>query len=147
MKPSKPKRRNLQAPNVARSNWIYTRPQVREMYLVGPNTPSRWIKAGLNFIEHNGERLFRGSDLNEFHRARRQAAKRKLGDFEAYCVTCKCNHSLLDDPITHQQFHKVMMVAARCPHGGSLAPRMMSMTKFEALCELRGCDPRAETPD
>ncbi len=147
MMPCKPIRRNLQAATVAKSNWIYKPSQVREMYRIVPNTLSRWIKVGLRFIEQNGERLFLGSDLNEFHRARRQAAKRKLGDFEAYCVTCKCNHSLLDDPITHQQFHKVMMVAVKCPHSGSLAPRMMSITKFEALCELRGCDPRAETPD
>lgn len=147
MMPSKPKRRYLQAANVAKSNWIYTPPEVRQLYFVKPNTLSRWVKVGLKFVELNGKRLYRGSDLNEFHRVRRQAAKRKLGDFEAYCVACKCNHSLLDDPITQQQFHKVMMVAVECPHSGSLSPRMMSMTKFEALCELRGYDPRAETPD
>ncbi len=141
------RRRNLHPANVAKCNWLYTPPQVREMYRVVPNTLSRWIKAGLKFIEHNGERLFRGSDLNEFHRGRRQAAKRKLGKFEAYCVTCKCNHSLLDDPITHGQFHKAMMVAVICPHSGSSAPLIMSMRNFEALCELRGYDPRAETPD
>lgn len=147
MTPSKPKRRNLQASNVVKSNWMYKPSEVLQRYFVKPNTLSRWVKAGLKFVELNGERLYRGSDLNEFHRARRQAAKRKLGEFEAYCVACKCNHSLLDDPITHQQFHKVMMVAAKCSQSGSLAPRMMSLTKFEALCELRGCDPRDETPD
>lgn len=148
MIPSEPlKRRNLQPTNVAKNNWIYTPPQVREMYRVVPNTLSRWVKAGLKFIEHNGERLFRGGDLNEFHRVRRQAAKRKLGEFEVYCVTCKCNHSLLDDPISHGQFHKAMMVAVICPQGASSAPKFMSMRSFEALCELLGCDPRAETPD
>lgn len=148
MSSSNPKRRrNLQSSQLAKANWLYPPEKVRELYGIAPNTLSRWIKAGLKPLEHNGERLFRGEVLNSFHKARRAAAKRRLGDFEAYCVTCKCNHSLLDDAITHTPFGKAMMVAVECPHQHTRAPRMMSMTRFATLCELRGHDPRAETPD
>ena len=148
MTSSKPrKRRNLHGTNVAKANWLYTPAQVREMYGVEPNTLSRWVKCELKFIEHNGKRLYRGSDLNDYHLSRHRKAKRSLGMYESYCVACKCNHSLLDDEIRCSPFHKATMVAVVCPKSGSLAPRFMSMVGFDALCELRGCDPRAETPD
>lgn len=147
MSRSETKRRNLQSSRLAKDNWLYLPQEVRDLYGIAPNTLSRWVKAGLKPLEHGGNRLFRGEALNSFHKARRAAAKRRLGDFEAYCVACKCNHSLLDDAINYTPLGKVMMVAVACPHQHSLAPRMMSMSRFGALRELRGDGPRAETPD
>ncbi|CAH0343025.1 hypothetical protein [Rhizobium sp. CECT 9324] len=145
---SQPKRRrNLQSVRLAKANWLYTPEKVRDLYGIVPNTLSRWIKAGLQPIEHQGNRLFKGEVLNAFHKGRRDAAKRRLGEYEAYCVACKCKHSLLDDPISLAPIGKAMMVAVECSQQHTRAPRMMSMSRFAALCELRGHDPRAETPD
>jgi len=143
----KNKRKNLQSAKTARKNLLYSSDQVIELYKICPNTLSNWVKAGLRPICTNPKRLFKGEDLNAFHKSRRAEAKVKLGQFEVYCVACKCIHSLLDDPIYVWMKKKAVLVAVGCPTNQTFAPRFLTHNNYQALCVLRGDNPSAETPD
>ncbi len=140
--PERNVRRNQQSSRLAEANWLYTPDDVRSLYEICPNTLTNWIAAGLRFYADGRNRLFKGEDLNAFHKARRNAAKKSLGPFEAYCVACKRKHSLLDDPISVIWQTKTVSVSVRCPEKHTKAPRIMSIKRYEAMIALRGTNPR-----
>lgn len=144
---SKNKRKNLQRVQTARKNLLYSSDQVIELYEICPNTLSNWVKAGLRPVCIYPQRIFKGEDLNTFHKNRRMAAKVQLDQFEVYCVACKRTHSLLDDPITVKHYEKMVLVAILCPTKQTKAFKFFSLKRYEALCVLRGDNPSTQTPD
>jgi hypothetical protein len=90
----KPSRIN-HSPNKARQNWIYELAEVVKLYQVHPNTVRNWIKQGLPYIRDGKKLLFRGEDLNTFHRKGRERRKFSCQPGELFCVRCKQRHSLV----------------------------------------------------
>jgi hypothetical protein len=90
----KPSRIN-HSPTKARQNWIYDLAEVVALYRVHPNTVRNWVKQGLPHFRDGKKRLFRGEDLNAFHRTGRERRKFSCRPGELYCVRCRQRHSLV----------------------------------------------------
>jgi hypothetical protein len=56
---------------------------------VHKNTIRRWAKDGLRAIDDRRPTLFRGIDVADFLRTRRQAARRPCRPGEMYCLKCR----------------------------------------------------------
>jgi len=95
---SRPKRKASQinhSPKKAKQHWIYNFADVVRLYNIHPNTLRNWVKQGLPNLRDGKKRLFRGEDLNAFHRKGRERRKFPCQPGELYCVRCKQPHSLL----------------------------------------------------
>lgn len=78
----------------AKQDWTYSRQEVMDLYDVCRNTVTNWIKEGLVYIPDRPI-LFRGSDLNAFHAARRKRARKVCRPGEFFCFHCKAIVSLV----------------------------------------------------
>lgn len=92
----KPRRRNLHSGRLAKVNHFYSPDEVQALYGVCRNTVGNWLRSGLCCFENGSRRLFRGDQLNDFHRARRDRSKSPCGLYEIHCVSCGGKHSLLE---------------------------------------------------
>lgn len=123
----------LKSPKLARANWLYMRSDVLELYGVCPNTVRNWIRQGLVSFDAKG-RLFRGAELNAFHRERQKAAKRPCSPFEIFCLCCKQKHSLLDTSFTPSWIGRFRTkVVVRCPETGGTTQTFISETNLDEL--------------
>ena len=141
------RRKNFKNPRLAKANRLYSRADVMEVYDVSRNTVQNWRNAGLVSIEAE-PRLFRGDELNAFHKRRREDAKCACDFDEIYCVGCKCKHSLLQEAYEialRSQKHIAIVVA--CPDGFGMAQKFIRATDFNVLEELRKTKSSAENHD
>lgn len=142
------RRRNLQSPRQAKMNWLYRPEEVVELYGICRNTLTNWVRVGLARLEHEGRHLFRGEDLNAFHRRRREDAKRPCEFYEVHCFACKCKHSLL-----HVRFETRLTrfgdfrLAIECPDLGKTTSKRVTQEQLERIEAMRESSPKAETPD
>lgn len=142
------RRRNLQSPRQAKTNWLYRPEDVLELYDICRNTLLNWVKAGLVRLEHEGRHLFRGEDLNAFHRKRREDAKRPCEFYEVHCFACKYKHSLL-----HVQFAARptrfgdFRLAVECPDLGKVTSKLVTQEQLKRIEAMRESSPKAKTPD
>lgn len=143
------KRRNAQSDKKAKLHQLYADDDVVKLYEVCRNTLINWVAAGLPFINAK-PRLFRGADLNAFHRKRRATLIGKpLGPHEARCLGCKGHHSLLDGEIdvSAAGSRGTFSVSVACPETGSRAYRWINREELETLERLRETNPGPKTPD
>lgn len=85
----------LQRVNKAKDGWVYWRREVIDLYDVSPNTLTNWIRAGLPVTWKGNRQLFRGDDLNAFHRRRRLEAKWVCEGDSLPCFRCRSGVSPL----------------------------------------------------
>lgn len=119
----------------ARSTWLYTQQDVQELYGVCPNTVRNWRREGLKSTKVN-LRLFLGRDLNDFHKRRREEAKRPCGPDEIYCLCCKQKHSLLEVQFSVEdkgRFRTRLRVT--CPVTGGTTTTYVSDTDLVSLTQ------------
>jgi hypothetical protein len=83
-----------QDPTRAKSDWVYSEPEVIDLYGVSRNTILNWIKTGLHPVPGRSPRLFHGAELNHFHKERRERAKRPSERDELYCISCKAQQTM-----------------------------------------------------
>ncbi|MDI7862840.1 helix-turn-helix domain-containing protein [Rhizobiaceae bacterium n13] len=142
------RRRNLQNARLARTNWLYRPEDVVELYGICRNTLTNWVKTGLVRLEHEGRHLFRGDDLNAFHRQRREDAKRPCEFYEVHCFACKCKHSLLQVNFETQltRFGDVRL-AIECPDRGKPTAKRVTREQLERIVAMRESSPKTKTPD
>lgn len=141
------RRKNLKNPRTAKTNRYYSTNDVMALYAVSYGTVQNWIRKGLRCNE-TGKRLFSGADLNEFHKQRREDAKRPCKAHEIYCVICKHKHSLFDEPIeTVDWGGRRVAVGVRCPEGDGTTKKFIRMDDFEALSNVIKSKSSKETPD
>lgn len=146
---SRKKRRNLQSDRKARLHQLYSSDDVIKLYDISRNTLTNWIADGLGFINAD-QRLFRGFDLNAFHKQRRvKATGAALGPFAARCFGCKRSHSLLsgDIVISPGRTPELFRVSKICPDTGVPANRYVCAEELEALQGLRATNLGRKTPD
>lgn len=71
-------------------NRSYTYEQAAQILSVHKNTIKRWVKVeGLQALTDQKPHLVLGRDLRPFLRRRTERRRRKLGDGEMYCFSCK----------------------------------------------------------
>jgi hypothetical protein len=146
---SRKKRRNLQSDRKARHHQLYSSDDVIKLYEISRNTLTNWIADDLAFIDAD-QRLFRGSDLNAFHKQRRvRATGTPLGKFAARCFGCKRSHSLLsgDIVISPGRTPELFRISRIYPETGVRAKRYFCAEELEALQVLRAPNLGRETPD
>ncbi len=81
--------RKLQRVNLAKTGWVYWRRDVLLLYGIHTSTLTNWTKAGLKFTRSRNRQVFRGDDLNAFHRGRRDAARWTCSGGQLPCFTCR----------------------------------------------------------
>ena len=126
-------RKTYKNPRQAKMHWNYSRPDVMSMYDVSTNTISNWIANGLRVIKGK-DLLFRGSDLNAFHRYRRDNAKRPCDWHEVYCFCCKQRHSLLvlDYQIATTRNYGIR-ITFTCPETEKTGRKLLGQEAFERM--------------
>jgi hypothetical protein len=142
------KRRNLQSDRKARLHQLYSSDDVIKLYEISRNTLSNWTADGLGFIDAD-QRLFRGSDLNSFHKQKKaKAIGAPLGPFAARCFGCKRSHSLLsgDIVVSPGRMPELFRISKICPDTGVPANRYVCAEELEALQVLRAPNLGRETP-
>lgn len=143
------KRRNLQSDRKARLHQLYSSDDVIKLYEISRNTLTNWVAEGLPFVNAN-PRLFRGSDLNAFHAARKKKNSDQLrGKFWVNCFGCKGSHSLLGGEISivSGRTDGVFRVYKICPDTGVRANKYVCSGELQTLHEHRATNPGSETPD
>ncbi|MET4636751.1 helix-turn-helix domain-containing protein [Kaistia defluvii] len=75
-------------PQKAKQHRNYSRAQVMKLYNVTRNTLTNWINEGLITVPGSPV-LFRGEDLNAFHKARHDGARWNCSPGEFLCFHCK----------------------------------------------------------
>jgi len=77
------------SPRRAKSHFSYTISETAELYAVHRQTVRHWLANGLEPNDSSRPVLIHGTELNRFHKARRDAAKGECGPGELYCLGCK----------------------------------------------------------
>ncbi len=133
---SKSRRRNLHSDRLAKANHFYSPDEVQALYGVCRNTVGNWLRSGLLCFEKGGHRLFRGDQLNDFHRARRDRSKSPCGPYEIHCVSCGGKHSLLKGGLSvHPGRTGLVRLSLACAEGRGRASRWMT---DEQWAEIQG---------
>lgn len=78
-----------QNPKLAKSLLCYSLAEAADLYGVHRNTVRQWQASGLHPIDQGRPTMFHGTELNRFHKYRRQAARQVCGDGEVFCLTCR----------------------------------------------------------
>ena len=76
-------------PRQAKSLLCYSIAATADLYGVHRNTVRNWLANGLRPIDDARPTLFRGAELNRFHKARRGAGKQVCGPGEMFCFGCR----------------------------------------------------------
>lgn len=130
--------------NAAKTHWLYSQTEVMTLYGVCRNTVLNWTKAGLRQIEAE-ECLFRGCDLNEFQRVRREKAKRRGEPHEIFCIRCKTLHSLLVEPFKVLTSRLGCHVELICPDTGQSIRKFVGQADIDDLLKPDLSRQRAES--
>ncbi|MGF9693730.1 helix-turn-helix domain-containing protein [Rhizobium sp. 0TCS1.26] len=130
----KSRRRNLHSDRLAKINRFYSPDEVQELYGICRNTLGNWVRTGLKHFEKDKRRLFRGDQLNHFHRDRRQRRKSPCGAYEIYCVSCGNKHSLLVGGVTAEHGRQRVRVEMACPEGSGRASKWI---KSDAWADIQ----------
>jgi hypothetical protein len=145
---SKPRRRNLHSERLAKVNHFYSPDEVQALYGVCRNTVGNWLKSGLRCFEKDGRRLFRGDQLNDFHRVRRDRSKSPCGPYEIHCVSCGGKHSLLEGDLTvHPGRTGLVRLSLACSEGRGRASRWMTKEQWAVIKDAAEHNPNGTTPD
>lgn len=121
---------------MAKAHRYYSLDDVIALYSVSSNTVGNWRNAGLPSIKAS-IRLFRGEELNAFHKRRKLEAKCPCTRDEIYCVCCKTKHSLLEEPYKVDFFGKLRVaVVITCPDTGGTARKFISQGDLDHLQEF-----------
>jgi hypothetical protein len=148
--PLLPKKRgkNLKNPRLAKVNRLYSTADVMVLYSVAFNTVSNWIKDGLKTARAT-ERLFRGEDLNAFHKARRNKPKLPRSLFEVNCRACKNQHSLVDEMFWIEPLGPATYsVTLKCPESPkAIAWKLVDEADLPELEALLATKSRSEKGD
>lgn len=145
---SKPRRRNLHSERLAKVNHFYSPDEVQALYGVCRNTVGNWLRSGLCCFEKGGRRLFRGDQLNDFHRARHARSKSPCGPYEIHCVPCGGKHSLLEGDLTvHLGRTGVVRLSLACSEGRGLASRWMTDEQWAEIKRAKEHNPNGTIPD
>jgi hypothetical protein len=91
-----------QSPKRAKSHVIYSARDVMALYEISRNTLLNWEKAGLKVVPRpshpalNGKfgKLYRGCDLNAFHKQRQLDRARLAMPGEFYCLPCRAHMAM-----------------------------------------------------
>lgn len=143
---SKPRRRNLHSERLARVNHFYSPDEV--LARVCRNTLGNWLRSGLLCFENGGRRLFRGDQLNDFHRARRDRSKSPCGPYEIHCVSCGGKHSLLEGGlVVHPGRTGLVRLSLACSEGRGLASRWMTEEQWGEIKSAIKYNPNGMIPD
>jgi hypothetical protein len=107
-----------------------------DLYDVSRNTIANWIKDGLVFVPGR-EALFRGRELNAFHSARRERARKHCRPGEFLCFHCKTIVSLIGGSAeaSWDQPHTATL-SWSCPSCGKPNGTYQSRRKLQCLTEL-----------
>jgi hypothetical protein len=121
-------------PRRAKVHRPYTVEQLAAVLKVHKNTIRRWAKDGLRPIDDRRPSMFRGVDVAAFLRARRQAAKRRCGPGEIYCLPCRLPKSpagLVAD--LHVKCSTVGWLVAICPTCSRMLYRRVNPTRIDLV--------------
>ena len=102
--------RKLQRVNRAKAGLVYTRNGVIELYGIHTDTLTHWIRDGLKVSAEGRRQFFRGDDLNDFHRARRDAARWPCGGGQLPCFGCRCGVLPAENAATIERHQEVLSV-------------------------------------
>lgn len=83
-----PGKRNFN-PRLAKIHRSYTVEEVARLFTVHKQTVRNWINAGLPTLASKRPILIHGSDLREFHDARRKKQKQWCRPGELFCLKCR----------------------------------------------------------
>jgi hypothetical protein len=112
----------------------YTVEQLAATLKVHKNTIRRWAKDGLRPIDDRRPSMFRGAEVAAFLCARRQAAKRRCGPGEIYCLPCRMPKSpagLIAD--LHVTCPTVGWLVAICPTCSRMLYRRVNPTRIDLV--------------
>ncbi|CAH0338630.1 helix-turn-helix domain-containing protein [Rhizobium sp. CECT 9324] len=144
----KPRRRNLHSGRLAKVNHFYSPDEVQALYGVCRNTVGNWLRSGLCCFENGSRRLFRGDQLNDFHRARRDRSKSPCGLYEIHCVSCGGKHSLLEGGLTvHPGRTGLVRLSLACSEGRGRASRWMTNEQWAVIKDATEHNPNGTIPD
>jgi hypothetical protein len=112
----------------------YTVEQLAAALNLHKNTIRRWTKDGLRPIDDRRPKIFRGAEVSAFLRARRNAAKRRCGPGEFYCLPCRTPKPpaglVADLYIKHPT---VGWLEAICPTCGRMLYRRVNPTRIAMI--------------
>jgi hypothetical protein len=112
----------------------YTVEQLAAVLKVHKNTIRRWAKDGLRPIDDRRPSMFRGADAIAFLSARRQAAKRRCGPGEIYCLPCRMPKSpagLIADLFV--KCSTIGWLVAICPTCSRMLYRRVNPTRIDPV--------------
>jgi hypothetical protein len=112
----------------------YTVEQLSAALKVHKNTIRRWAKGGLRPIDDRRPTMFRGAEVTAFLCARRQAAKRRCGPGEIYCLPCR-KPKTPDGLVAELNIKSstVGWLAAICPTCGRMLYRRVNPTRIDLI--------------
>lgn len=126
--------RRLHRSNKAKSHWIYNLRSIRELYGVSRNTPLNWIKQGLIPVDDQRPIVFRGDELNRFHKGRCERARCPLAPYELYCLGCKRPKKPLHGQIEFISFRgRSGQVTGICPDCSSAIFRFVTQSSIDVF--------------
>ena len=131
---TKPSKRNKRDPlNRAKSHYLYTSDDVMRKYGISRNTLTNRIKHGLPVIE-GVDRLFRGCDLNQFHRDRQEKAKTPFARYEMTRFHCQFRLSLVDHEFTFERKPSGSIYAkVKCPECEKTVGKFLSQDDLDEI--------------
>ena len=112
----------------------YTVEEIATLLDVHRHTVRSWIKAGLQVIDARRPVLILGSQLQSFHRKRRDQNKRPCAPGEIYCMRCREPRKPLDQQAT---FHPLTAtngdLIGRCPACDCRMFRRVNLSKLDLV--------------
>lgn len=139
-------RRRNPNPRLAKSRRTYSVAEIAELYGCHRGTVRNWLNRGLEPIDSGRPTLVLGRVLNEFHRSRRDAAKRPCGPAEIYCAPCHQPRRPAGDVVDCIPVNaKVWKVSGHCPDcGRALSQRVgtIRLAQFRASVAVRDTKPQ-----
>ena len=119
----------------AKSHRVYNVEEVQKLYTVCRNTVSNWVGVGLNPSPSRGPQVFRGSELNRFHKDRREQGRKnvRLGQF--FCLRCKVAVAPIQSSVGLHRKGKKCWASGICSECNSNIVKILDATGYDRLKE------------
>lgn len=127
-------KKRLYNPKRAKLLRSYTVEEVADLYGVFKGTVRAWIKTGLLVFNEKRPMLIMGSNLAEFHQARRKNNKQKCLAGEIYCVRCRAPKLPAGNMADYRVItEKIGNLEAICPDCDKIINRRVSLAKLDQV--------------
>lgn len=131
------KARRRPSPRLVKQSVTYEVAEVAKLLDVHRNTVRRWLKEGLEPIDHRRPLLIHGATLKAFLAKRRQGRRQTCGPGEFYCFRCRAPRRPWGDTADLSfRNEKVARLAALCAVCGTPMHRTVRRADLPTLASL-----------